>query len=203
MFEKKFMEMIYRKAQKPEDLLWHAEEPNPFLVAAMKQRSQPGRALDLGCGAGVFSVYMAKQKYDVTGLDFIPRALEMGRQRAEKEQVTVNFVEADLLEWKAPRPFDIVLDSGCLHVIGDVKKYKRQLLQWTAPGADVVVGHFGKRNFFDWRPVGPTRRTRASLEKLFAPEFELVKYEDTVQENIPMPVGPSVQLMSLWFKRIR
>jgi len=203
MLEKKFMEMIYSKAQKAEDLLWHAEEPNPYLVEAMNERSQPGRALDLGCGAGVFSVYMAKKKYDVTGLDFIPRALEMGKERAAKENVTVNFVDADLFTWKSPKPFDIVLDSGCLHTIGDTRKYKQQVLSWTNTGADFIVGHFGRRNFFDWRPVGPHRRTRQDLEKLLAPEFELIKYEDQVQENVPLPVGPSVQLMSLWFKRLK
>ena len=197
------MEMIYSKAQKPEDLLWHAEEPNPYLVAAINQRNQPGRALDLGCGAGVFSVYMAKKKFEVTGLDFIPRALDMGRDRAAKENVNVNFVEADLFSWKAPKPFDIVLDSGCLHTIGDTKRYKHQLLSWTIPGSDFILGHFGRRNFFDWRPVGPRRRSRKDLEKLFAPEFELLKYEDSIQENVPMPVGPSVQLMSVWFKRVK
>ena len=35
MFEKKFMEMIYRKAAKPEDLLWHVEEPAPYLMKAI------------------------------------------------------------------------------------------------------------------------------------------------------------------------
>lgn len=196
--------MIYKKAQKPEDLLWHSEDPSPFLVDAIQQRTQPGRALDLGCGAGVFSVYMAKKKYDVTGIDFIPRALEMGRNRATQENVTVNFVEADLFEWKTTQPYDIVLDSGCLHTIGDasLKRYKQQLAFWTTVGSDFIVGHFGKRNFFDWRPVGPNRRTKEEIVKLFAPEFELVKYEENVQVDVPLPVGPSVQLMSLWFKRV-
>ena len=204
MFEKRFMEMIYRKAQKPEDLLWHSEEPSPFLVDAIQQRKLPGRALDIGCGAGVFSVYLAKRKYDVTGIDFIPIALQMGKRRAEQAHVTVNFVEADLFEWRAPYPFDIVLDSGCLHTIGNrnLQRYKQQLLSWTDQGADFILGHFGKRNFLDWRPVGPHRRTREEIVALFAPEFEVKKYDDQIQTNVPLPVGPSVQLMSLWFKRV-
>jgi len=197
--------MIYKRAQRPEDLLWHSEKPSPFLVEAIQQRKQPGRALDIGCGAGVFSVYLAKNKYDTTGIDFIPLALQMGRRLAQQKDVTVNFVETDLFEWQTSQPFDIVLDSGCLHTVGDgnLKRYKQQLLSWTTRGSDFIVGHFGKRNFFDWRPVGPHRRTRDEIVKLFAPEFEAVKYDEHIQTGVRLPVGPTIQLMSLWFRRIK
>src|SRR5688572_9649585 len=99
MFQKKFMERVYEKASQPSDLLWHSEEPSPFLVKAMQVRKQPGTALDLGCGAGVFSVYMAQAGYQVTGLDFIPKALELARQLAKEKNVSVNWVHADLFAW--------------------------------------------------------------------------------------------------------
>lgn len=203
MLEMKFMESIYKKARVPSDLPWHSEEPSGLLVKAIKRRDKPGKALDLGCGAGIFSVYLAKQGYEVTALDIIPRALEMGEEEAKKENVKVNWVLADLLSWETIHRFDIVLDSGCLHNItsGILPKYKNQLLTWLAPGSDFILGHFGKRNFLDWRPVGPRRRTRNELARFLSPELTNIEYEQEIQTGIPIPIGPSVQLQDIWFKK--
>lgn len=199
MLQKKFMERVYEKASQPSDLMWHSEEPSPFLAKAIQERKHRGKALDLGCGAGVFSVYMAKAGYQVTGLDFIPKALEMARELANKNNVDVSWVHADLLNWNPETKFDIILDSGCLHTIGDKNKFKQKIVSWLAPDGDFILGHFGRRGFFDWRPVGPIRRSKEQLEQLFSPELKLKAYDARVQENVPMPIGPSVQLQSLWF----
>jgi SAM-dependent methyltransferase len=201
MLQKKFMERVYKKAAKPSDLLWHSEDPSPFLVESIKNRKTPGKALDLGCGAGVFSVYMAKAGYDVTAVDFIPEALAMAEKLAAQNNVSINFLQQDILSWNNPEQYDIILDSGCLHTISDKHTFKAQIVKWLAANSDFILGHFGKRNFFDWRPMGPIRRSKKDLEELFQPQLKLKKYEAHVQENVPLPIGPSVQLQSLWFTR--
>src|SRR5947207_8623932 len=100
MFEKKVLETFYQKASCPEDLPWHSTNLPQLLVDAVHQRKTPGKALDLGCGTGVYSVYLARQGYEVTGLDFIPQALEMARKRSATENVSVNWVQHDLLAWQ-------------------------------------------------------------------------------------------------------
>lgn len=202
MLQKKFMERVYRKAKKPSDLLWHSEEPSPFLIEAIAKRSKAGRALDLGCGAGVFSVYMAKAGYEVTGIDFIPEALEMAKTYASEQGVSVRWLMQDLLTWEPAEKFDIILDSGCLHTISDKSAFKDRVTRWLSPDGDFILGHFGRRNFFDWRPMGPIRRSKEELTQLFSPEMKLVKYENFIQKNVPLPIGPSVQLQSFWFKKI-
>ena len=201
MFQKKFMERVYEKAAKPSDLLWHSEEPSKFLVEAIRERKQSGTALDLGCGAGVFSIYLAKSGYEVTGLDFIHKALEMASQLAKEKGALVNWVQADLLNWNSEKKFDIILDSGCLHTISDKEKFKENVVNWLAPGGDFILGHFGRRNFWDWRPVGPIRRSKDELEKLFRPELKLRAYDARVLAGVPLPIGPTVQLQSLWFTK--
>jgi hypothetical protein len=49
--------------------------------------------------------------------------------------------------------------------------------------------------------MGPIRRSRQDLEELFKPELVLRKYEQRIQENVLLPIGPSVQLQSFWFNR--
>jgi SAM-dependent methyltransferase len=203
MFDRRVQEMFYRKAKRPEDLPWHRDSPDGFLVEALEQRSRPGKALDLGCGTGVFSVYMAKRGWEVTGVDFMPRAIAMARERSEREQVRVDWVHADLLGWKSPHRFDLILDSGCLHSLigGDRRRYKAQLLDWLESGSDYVLGHFGKRGLLDWRPVGPARRTRQDLVDFFAPELREHKYEQELLTGIALPIGPTVLGQGFWFQR--
>ena len=132
------------------------------------------------------------------------RAIDMAKERAKNENAGVTFVNADLLEWKANSTFDLILDSGCLHSLigGDRSRYKAQLLAWLAPGGDFILGHFGKRGFLDWRPVGPTRRTRGEIVDFFSPELKELKYETELMTGIPLPIGPTVQGQGFWFRRL-
>ena len=43
-----------------------------MLAKAVATRQAKGRALDVGCGAGVFSVWLAQHGYAVTALDLFP-----------------------------------------------------------------------------------------------------------------------------------
>src|ERR1700760_4829886 len=46
--------------------------PNPPLTA--------GKALDVGCGTGDNSIYLAKHGWQVTGLDYVPEAVDRARE---------------------------------------------------------------------------------------------------------------------------
>lgn len=190
---KAVMRKFYRKAEgHPEKLPWHQEQPPKILVDAVAAAGR-GRALDVGCGAGVFSVWLAEQGMDVTGIDLFPEAIAMGEARAKEHGVRVNFITGDLFEFQA-QPFDLVYDSGCLHALvgGNVDRYKRQLLRWLAPGGTYILGHWGKRHPLDWRPIGPRRRSEKTIAKIFAPELKIVETEVADFET-PLPFGPVVR----------
>ena len=64
--------------------------------------------------------------------------------------------------------------------------------------ADYVLGHWGKRHLFDWRPIGPKRRSRAAIERMFTPPLKLVEAEHT-DFAAPFPFGPTVRGGGYWF----
>jgi SAM-dependent methyltransferase len=197
------MGKFYRSAEgKPERLPWHREEPSAVLSDAATARGGKGRALDVGCGAGVFSVWLAQRGFRTTGVDLFPQAIEMARTRARAQGVELELLATDLFSYAPPEPFDLVFDSGCLHSLvgGDVDKYKRQLLRWLAPGGDFVLEHWGKRHLLDWRPIGPRRRSERTIRALFAPELELRRSEVNDFEAA-LPFGPIVRGVGYWFHR--
>jgi SAM-dependent methyltransferase len=121
--------------------LW-AAEPNRFLVAETSGLT-PGRALDLACGEGQNTVWLATLGWTVTGVDYSEVAIAKARARAAREGVDAEFVCADLLEYEAePNSFDLVL---LLYVHLPPAEFRAVLGKAQAALADggtiVVIGH--------------------------------------------------------------
>ncbi len=55
----------------------------------------PGTALDLGCGTGDTSIYLAKHGWHVTGVDFVAKAVDKARVKAAANKIDVSFAQAD------------------------------------------------------------------------------------------------------------
>jgi SAM-dependent methyltransferase len=121
--------------------LWSAK-PNRFLVAEVAELP-PGRALDLACGEGQNAIWLASLGWRVVGVDYSPVAIDKARARAAREDVDVEFVCSDLLEYApAPESFDLVLvlylhlPAAERHVVLD-----RAVKGLAAGGTFVLVGH--------------------------------------------------------------
>lgn len=101
------------------DIPWDTGRPSPELQRVLKDHNiRPCRALDLGCGTGTNSIWLAQQGFEVTGLDIAPLALQRAEERAQAVVVKVRFLEADVL---APpdmgEPFAFFFDRGCYHAV--------------------------------------------------------------------------------------
>lgn len=90
--------------------------PRAELVSLVESgRIQPGRAIDLGSGTASNVIYLAQHGFDVTGVDFSPAAIEMGRARAREAGVEVRFIEDDLTNLKHVNgTYDLLVDYGTL-----------------------------------------------------------------------------------------
>jgi cyclopropane fatty-acyl-phospholipid synthase-like methyltransferase len=200
---RKILERMYAGAQTAEELPWHEAEPPELLVEALDQRAQPGAALDIGCGAGTYSIYMAQRGYQVTALDFMPQAVAMLQQKITNLKLNIDVMRADIGAWETAKQFDVVLDIGCLHTPGTIEylHYKQCVLNWLAPDGDFILLHFGRRGWWDCWPIGPTRKFKNELVELFQPELELVEYRPRHLDDMPLIVGRSAEVGRYWFRR--
>ncbi|TDJ48162.1 MAG: class I SAM-dependent methyltransferase [Gammaproteobacteria bacterium] len=194
---------LYRSAEHAEDLPWHEAEPPELLAKALDQRSAPGTALDVGCGAGTYSLYMAGRGYRVTAIDFMPQAIAMLQARLRDTELDITAVQDDIGTWSADRQFDVVLDIGCLHTPGTIDRhlYKQQLLKWLAPGGDFILLHFGRRGWWDKWPIGPGRVSANVITDLFQPELKLLEYQPQLRGGMPWFMGRSALIGRYWFQR--
>jgi SAM-dependent methyltransferase len=121
------------------------ESPSHALVAAVEASDGNICALDVGCGAGVFSIWLAEKGAEVTGIDVFPEAIAMARSLADKRGANVELLTANLFTFTPERAFDLVYDSGCLHSLvgGNTDRYKQKLLGWLSSGGAFVLEHWG------------------------------------------------------------
>jgi len=119
------------------DQLWTVG-PHPLVVEVVSSL-RPGRALDVGAGEGRHAVWLASRGWRVTALDFSAVGVERGREHAQREGVSVDFVVGDVADWEpVSGAFDLVLVSY-LHLEEEAMERVRG---WVAPGGRlVVVGH--------------------------------------------------------------
>lgn len=117
-------------------------EPNRFLVAEV-EGLQPGRALDLACGAGRNAVWLAERGWTVTGADFSDVGLENARGLAAERGVAVEWVQADATRWEPPAgAFDLVVVFYLQLPAAERRLALEHASAAVAPGGTLlVVGH--------------------------------------------------------------
>ncbi len=84
-----------------------------------------GRFLELGCGAGDFTLWAAGKGYEAYGVDISPAAVDWAREKAEKNNLKIDFRTGNVLnlEGYSDDFFDFILDGHCLHcIIGEDRK---------------------------------------------------------------------------------
>src|SRR6185436_6817751 len=86
-----------------DDLPWDTGRPSSELQRVLSRNPiQPCRSLDLGCGTGTNSVWLAQQGFEVTGIDVAPLAVKRAEERARAEGITAHFVVGDVLHLPDP-----------------------------------------------------------------------------------------------------
>jgi 2-polyprenyl-3-methyl-5-hydroxy-6-metoxy-1,4-benzoquinol methylase len=90
------------------ELVWSGE-PNRT-VAAEVGGLAPGRALDLAAGEGRNAVWLARQSWQVTAVDFSATGLDKARRLAEQHGVHIETLTADVTGFQPePGRYDLVL----------------------------------------------------------------------------------------------
>jgi len=107
----------------------------------------PGTALDLGCGTGDNSIYLAEHGWQVTGVDFVAKAVDKARAKAAAKKADANFARAEVTRLSSEgvgSNFGLIVDNGCLHGMSpdDRDAYVREVTAVAAPDARLLLVEF-------------------------------------------------------------
>lgn len=120
------------------DLVWSAE-PNMFLPPIV-EGLDIGSALDLACGEGRNAIWLARQGWSVTGVDFSAVGIE--KAKASGGDTVVDWVVADVTSFVPDRAFDLVMIVYVHLEVDDMKRLFQRAVDALAPGGTLIgVGH--------------------------------------------------------------
>ena len=170
------MDKIYRKIPL-EEIPWNVATPPEALVSLVESHMvEPCKAIDLGCGAGNYAIYLASKGFDVTGVDSSPTAIEIAKKNAKDKGVKCKFFAADVLGDLAEieGPFEFAYDWGLLHHIfpKNRKKYVENIHRILKQKAKYLSVCFSEKDTtFDGS--GKYRTTSLGTSLYFSSEDEL------------------------------
>jgi methyl halide transferase len=150
----------YRLGHPP---FWDAGMPSGELRRVVEDGTiRACRAVELGCGSGTDAVYLASQGFDVTAIDIAPSALSQAAQKAQKADVHVKWLLADVLRPPQLDPFDFIYDRGCYHEVRaqNLAAYLETLRRLSRPGTRFILLAGNANEVLDY---GPPRVTEEEL----------------------------------------
>lgn len=123
------------------DLVWTAAPNRTF--AAEVSSLPPGSALDLGAGEGRNAIWLAKEGWAATAVDFSDVALDKARQLAEASGVEIEIVVADVTSYTPPVDTYDLVAVIYLHLPAKERTgVHRRAAAALAPGGTLIVlGH--------------------------------------------------------------
>lgn len=134
-------QMLYRLGLTP----WDTGRVPAELTALVEGPAArpPGRTLDLGCGTGTLTTYIARCGWHATGVDFIPQALAAAHLKAGTTQPAPRWLCGDVTQLQGMElgePFDLVLDFGCFHGLSGAGRtaYAAHLHEIAVPGGGLT-----------------------------------------------------------------
>jgi 2-polyprenyl-3-methyl-5-hydroxy-6-metoxy-1,4-benzoquinol methylase len=118
-------DQIYRRYP-VESWGWELGKPRPILVEFVeKGLIKRGKVLDLCCGAGTNTVYLAEKGFEVTAIDISRKAISYAKEKAGPANVKIDFMIQSFVDLSfKDEQFDFVFDMGCFHHVEIVDRPK-------------------------------------------------------------------------------
>lgn len=121
------VEERYNKRYKSGDTPWDTGKPDFNLIDVVTQSAiQSCKALDVGCGTGDNSIWLAQNRFQVIGTDSSDIAIGKAKEKAIKSGVECEFINADFFNTGIEAaPFGFVFDRGCFHSFNAADERRR------------------------------------------------------------------------------
>jgi cyclopropane fatty-acyl-phospholipid synthase-like methyltransferase len=169
---------------------WDIGRPQPSLLELAEHGVLAGRLLDVGCGTGEHALMAAARGLEATGIDVVPRAIDLAQRKAHDRGLEARFLVWDALELPdLGEQFHTVLDSGLFHVFDDEDRgrFVVSLRAVMPAGARYYMLCFSDRQPGTW---GPRRVSQSEIREAFgSPDWRIDAIDAATMETNMDAIG--------------
>jgi SAM-dependent methyltransferase len=183
------------------DRIWSGR-PNQAVVKTLNSLD-PGRALDLGCGEGGDSVWLAERGWQVTAVDIAPAALARAKALADARGLSggqITWLVEDLSSWQ-PTTCDYELVAACfLHSPIDFPRTSvlQRAAAAVAPGGYLLIVGHAEAPPWAWAQGHADHHFPSPTEELSTLQLDDANWETVIGEVLPREAtGPDGQAATL------
>lgn len=165
---------------------WDIGRPQRAFLELLDAGLVRSRVLDVGCGTGELALFLARQGYDVLGIDLSQLAIQQAKEKARWRRIPAVFLVWDALYLSRLADenlsFRTVLDSAMFHILGSNERdrFVDELGSVVQPGGLYCVLGDARRRDRDTYGITPSE-IRRRFER--AGGWEVVFAYETVFER--------------------
>ena len=145
-------EPFWEKSYRDDNVSTFAKGPTESVKEIYQKFKNESLILDVGCGEGRDSIFLARQGHWVDAFDISEAGISKSIRIAKHEKISVNFFQQDLVGFVFNKCYDVIISSGVLHL---PEKSKRDSFILEAQKNTVVGGYHIIGIFTDRLPATP------------------------------------------------
>ncbi|MBF0176428.1 MAG: class I SAM-dependent methyltransferase [Magnetococcales bacterium] len=203
MDRKAHWEKIYGK-KKITETSWYQRIPlTSMTLIENTAMNEDGAIIDVGGGASTLVDHLLTAGYqNLTVLDISSVALENARLRLMDREREVEWIEADVIRFDSPGPFDLWHDRAVFHFFtqSDQRRaYIASLEEHVKPNGHVIIATFSVDGPEKCSNLETVRYTPKSLSRELGPHFELL---ESIPEIHTTPKNKKQSFIYCRFRRL-
>jgi len=186
-------EKRYRERYESEDTPWDVGRPDFNLIEIVANNSILScKTLEVGCGTGDNSIWLAQNRFQVIGTDISDIAIEQATEKASKANVRCDFILIDFLKNTIEgTPFGFVFDRGCFHLFSaedDQRRFAQKVARVLEESGLwlTIIGNADEDT--DRQGPGPPQWTAGDIVPAVEPYFEILSLQSShFESDTPTP----------------
>jgi len=158
-------------------------QPNPVPSIEMLKTSgfnKNSHIIDIGGGDSYFAEQLLDLGYkNISVLDISECAIERAKKRMDKKADNIQWICSNILDFKPTQKYDLWHDRAVFHFltkISDIKAYKKLAHESLNEKSKLMLATFSELGPDNCSGLPVTQYTESSLQKLFNPEFHMIRW---------------------------